>query len=54
MPFATARVVLETIVLSEVSEKEKEKYHVIALICGIHNMTEMNQSTKQKQTHSNR
>ena len=26
---------LEIIILSEVSQKEKDKYHVISLICGI-------------------
>ena len=37
--------------LSEVSQKEKDKYYTISLICGIKNMTQMNLSTKQKQTH---
>ena len=26
---------LESIILSEVSQKEKDKYHMISLICGI-------------------
>ena len=26
---------LETIILSEVSQKEKDKYHMILLLCGI-------------------
>ena len=26
---------LEIIILSEVSQKEKDKYHMISLICGI-------------------
>ena len=26
---------LEMIILSEVSQKEKDKYHMISLICGI-------------------
>ena len=33
------------------SQKEKNKYRMITLICGIQNMTQMNLSTKQKQTH---
>ena len=34
MPFAATWVQLEIIILSEVSQKEKDKYH-ISLICGI-------------------
>ena len=41
-------------ILSEVSETEKNKYHMISLICGIQNMTQVNLSTKQKQTHRHR
>ena len=33
-PFAATWVDLEIIILSEVSEKEKDKYHMILLICG--------------------
>ena len=35
MPFAAAWMKLEIIILSEVSQKEKDKYHMISLICGI-------------------
>ena len=35
MPFAATWMQLEIIILSEVSQKEKDKYHVISLICGI-------------------
>ena len=35
MPFAATWMDLEIIILSEVSQKEKDKYHTIALICGI-------------------
>ena len=35
MPFATTWIQLEIIILSEVSRKEKDKYHMISLICGI-------------------
>ena len=35
MPFAATWMGLEIIILSEVSQKEKEKYHMISLICGI-------------------
>ena len=54
MPFAAARMDLETITLSEVSQKGKEKYRMIALICGTYTMTQMNQSTKHRQTHRHR
>ena len=35
MPFAATWVDLEIIMLSEVSQTEKDKYHIISLICGI-------------------
>ena len=35
MPSAATWMELETLMLSEVSQKEKDKYHMIPLICGI-------------------
>ena len=35
MSFAATWVDLEIIILSEVSQTEKDKYHMISLICGI-------------------
>ena len=35
MPFATTWIKLETLKLSEISQKEKDKYHMISLITGI-------------------
>ena len=35
MPFATTWMDLEIIILSEVSQTEKDKYHMISLICRI-------------------
>ena len=35
MPFAATWMELETLILIEVSQKEKEKYHMISLISGI-------------------
>ena len=35
MPFATTWMGLEIIILSEVSQTEKDKHHMISLICGI-------------------
>ena len=34
MPFAATWMDLETVILSEVNQTEKEKYHMISLICG--------------------
>ena len=35
MPFTATRMVLETLILSEVSQKGKDKYHMISLASGI-------------------
>ena len=35
MPFEATCMDLEIIILSEVSQKEKDKYYTISLICGI-------------------
>ena len=35
IPFAATWMDLEIIILSEVSQTEKDKYHMISLICGI-------------------
>jgi len=35
MPFAAIWMDLEIIILSEVTQKQKIKYHMISLICGI-------------------
>ena len=40
--------------LSAINQKKKDKYHMPSLICGIWNITQMNESTKQKQTHRHR
>ena len=34
-PFAGTRMDIEIVIQSEVSQKEKNKYHIISLICGI-------------------
>ena len=35
MPLAATGMDLEIIILSEVSQTEKDKYHMISLICGV-------------------
>ena len=35
MPFAATWMKLETLILSEVNQKEKDRYHMISLICGV-------------------
>ena len=35
MPFAAKWMDLELTILSEISQKEKDKYHVLPLICEI-------------------
>ena len=35
LPFVTAWVDLKNIMLSEISHSEKDKYHMISLICGV-------------------
>ena len=49
MPFATTWMSLQIIILSEVSQKEKDKYH-LSLLCGIlkKKKVQMNLFTKQK------
>ena len=35
LPFVARWVDLENIMLSEISQTEKDKYHMISLVCGI-------------------
>ena len=35
MPFASTWMELEILILSEGSHKQRERYHIISLICGI-------------------
>ena len=35
MPFAAAGMEVQALILSEISQKEKDKYHMISLISGI-------------------
>ena len=52
MPLAATWMDLEIIILSEVSQTKKDKYHMISLICRIlKKMIQKNLFTKQKQSH---
>ena len=51
IPSAATWLDLDIIIPSEVSQKEKDKYHMISLTCGIYNMTQMNLSMRQTQRH---
>ena len=48
MPFAATWMVLEIIILSELSQTEKDKYHMILLNVESKKMIQMNLLTKQK------
>ena len=48
MPFAATWMELETLTLSEIRQKEKDKYHMISLICGTKYTAQMNLSTEKK------
>ena len=48
MPFATTWMDLEIVILNEVSQTEKDKYHMISLIVESRKMIQMNLFTKQK------
>ena len=50
MPFAATQVERETLILSEVSQKEKDKYHMISLIWNLTNGT--NEPFYRKETNS--
>ena len=42
MPFTATWMEPETLTLSEVSQKEKDKYHIISLVSGIEYVEQMN------------
>ena len=49
-PFAATWMDRESIILSEVSQTEKEKYHMTSLTCGISNLKMIHLNlTKQKE-----
>ena len=48
MPFAATWMNLEIIMLSEISQTQKDKYCMISLICGILKVIQKNVYAKQK------
>lgn len=41
LPFATVWMDLENLVLSEINQSEKDKYHMTSLLCGFNERTEL-------------
>ena len=52
MPLAATSIDLESIILSEVCQTEKDKYHMISLICGIFKKNDTNELTYKTETAS--
>ena len=50
MPFVATWMELENLILSEMSQKDKDKYHMISVITGIQYTAQMNISTEEKIT----
>ena len=48
MSFAASWIDLEIVILSEVNQTEKDKYHMISVTYGIKKMTQRNLFTEQK------
>ena len=49
MPFAMTQVELESVMLSKISQSEKDKYHVISLMWNLRNKTN-EQRKKERET----
>ena len=54
MPFAATWIDLDRIILSEVSQTEKDKYHIIPNMWESKKVMQLNLFIKLKQTHSHR
>ena len=48
MPFEETWIDLEIVILSEVSQIEKDKYHMTSLMCNLKKMVQINLFAKQK------
>ena len=53
MPFAMTWMELESIVLSKISQSEKDKYHMISLICAIKETKQMSKGEKRERDKTN-
>ena len=51
MPFTATWTELEILKISEISQRKKDKYHIISLMCGIYYMTQ-NEPIYRKETNS--
>ena len=54
LPYAATWMDLKGITVSEVSQKEKDKYCMISHICGIKKIKQTDEYNKKKQTHIQR
>ena len=54
MPLAATWMDLEIIILRELTQKNKDKYNMKSLICGIKKVIQMDLFMKRKQTHRHR
>ena len=54
MPFMTIWMDLEGIMLSKISQTEKDKYHMFSLTCGIKTKQNKQKQQQKKWTHKNR
>ena len=52
MPFVATWMNLEITILSEISQTEKDKYHMISFIQHMVSKSDTNELTKEKQTHT--
>ena len=48
MPFAPTWLKLEIVILSEISQIEKDKYHMTSLMCNLKKIVQINLFAKQK------
>ena len=48
LPFATTSMDLKSITLSEISQTEKDKYHMISFTCGIQRTKEMKKQNRNR------